>query len=200
MQPQNYNRKQATSGDIDGFISTLTKLLEGDRLSDSTKETFKQVLCNLENTADEGEITSPENIRAWLAHALNTDNVQTAYEDKAEQEEEGKPFVIFHDEADAQQSVDSIAKGITCQGLNILADILIELRELTSAGPEESKKASEVIGYILELVFRRSKTYQQAFRLYTNRFDIIGGGDPDDHLSQFVDRLLTGEEVTAIEQ
>ena len=199
MKTENYDRKQATFGDIDGFINTLTMLLECNRLSDSTKEILKQLLCNIENTSGEGGITSPENIRAWLAQALNLDNVQTAYEDEAEQEE-GKPFVIFHDEADAQQSVDSIVKGITGQGLNLLADILVELRELTSAGPEESKKANKVIGHILELVFRRSKTYQQAFRLYTNRFDIIGGGDPDDHISQFAERLLTGEEVTPIEE
>ena len=118
MQAQKDIRKQATSGDIDGFVNTLTMLLEGDKLSDSTKEKLKQILCNVENTADEGEITSPENIRAWLAQALNIDNVQTIYEDEAEQEE-GKPFVIFHDEADAQQSVDSIVKGITGQGLNL---------------------------------------------------------------------------------
>jgi len=192
MQAQNYNSKQATSGDIDGFVNTLTRLLEGNRLSDSIKETLKQTLCNVENTAAEGEITDPENIRAWLANALNID--------ETEQEEESEASVIFHDEADAQQSIELVVRGISRQGLNILADILIELRELTSAGPEETKKASEVIDQILELVFRHSESYRQAFKLFTHRFEIIGGGDPDDHLSQFVDRLLTGEEVTAIEE
>lgn len=193
MQAQKDIRKQATSGDIDGFVNTLTKLLEGNKLSDSTKETLKQALCNVENTADEGENTSPENIRAWLAQALNIDN------DEAEQDED-KASVIFHDEADAQQSVDLIVKGITGEGLNILADILVELLDLTSAGPEETKKASEAIGRILELVFRHSRSYQQALRLYTNRFEIVGGGNPDDFISQLVDRLLEGEDVTAIEE
>ncbi len=193
MQAQKDIRKQATTGDIDGFVNILTRLLDGNKLSDSTKGTLKQALCNVENTADEGEITSPENIRAWLAQALNIDN------DEAEQDED-KASVIFHDEADAQQSVDLIVKGITEEGLNILVDILVELLDLTSAGPEETKKASEAIGRILEIVFRHSRSYQQALRLYTNRFEIIGGGNPDDFISQLVERLLTGEEVTAIEE
>ena len=66
MKPQFDFSKQATSADVEGFINTLTMLLEGDRLSDSTKETLKQASCNAANTADEGDASSPENIRAWL--------------------------------------------------------------------------------------------------------------------------------------
>jgi hypothetical protein len=73
-------------------------------------------------------------------------------------------------------------KGITETGLYILANILVELREMISEGPEEAKKASDEIGRIL-----------------ISRFDIIGGGDPDEHISQLVDGLLKGEEATTTE-
>jgi hypothetical protein len=54
-------------------------------------------LCNVGNTAGKGEITSPENIRDWLANALNIDNAETATEreDEAEQADKSKAFVIF---------------------------------------------------------------------------------------------------------
>lgn len=55
MKPQFDFKKQATSADVEGFINTLTLLLEGNRLSDSTKEILKQTLCNAGNIADEGE-------------------------------------------------------------------------------------------------------------------------------------------------
>jgi hypothetical protein len=37
-------------------------------------------------------------------------------------------------------------------------------------------------------------------RVYTSRFDVVGGGNPDDHISHSVDVLLKGEDVMAIEQ
>jgi hypothetical protein len=202
MQAQNYNRKQATSEDVDRFITMLTMLLEGDRLSDSTKETLIATLCNVGNTSGEGNINSPENIRAWLAYALNIDSTETAteQEDEIEQADESKTFVIYPDEAEAQHAIEFIMKGITEQGLNVLANILVELREMIREGPEEAMKASDEIGRILELVFRYSRSYRQAFRLYACRFDIIGGGDPDEHISQLVDGLLKGEEVTVAGQ
>jgi hypothetical protein len=55
MKPHIDFRKQATSADVDGFINTLTLLLEGNGLSDSTKEILKQALCNVGNISDEGE-------------------------------------------------------------------------------------------------------------------------------------------------
>ncbi len=177
-------------------------LLEGDRLSDSTKETLRATLCNVGNTSGEGEITGSENVRAWLTNALNIDNAETAIEreDKAEQADKSKAFVISPDEAEAQHAIEFIMKGITEQGLYILANILVELREMTSEGAEEAMKASDELGRILELVFRHSRSYRQTFRLYANRFDIIGGGDPDEHISLFVNGLLKGEKVTAAEQ
>ncbi len=198
METQNDIRKQVTSEDVDGFINTLTLLLAGNRLPDSTKETLRETFCNVANTQVVGDISSPESIRAWLAKALNIDRAEMATEH--ENEDESKAFVIYPDEAEAQHAIDLIMKGITEQGLYILANILVELRKMTSEGPEEAKKASEDIGRILELVFRHSRSYHQALRLYANRFDIIGGGDPDEHISQLVDGLLKGEEVTAAEQ
>lgn len=182
MQTQNDDRKQATSGDIDGFINILTKMLESNILSDNGKETLKQALCNLADTTGEEDITDPQNMRAWLIDLLDLD--------EAEQPEEGRPFVIFHDEEDAQQSIDLIVGRTTKHGLGTLADILIQLDELTSGGPEEIKKANKAIWIMLEMVFRRSTSYWQAFRLYKRRFDIAGGGDPDKHLTQFVARQL----------
>lgn len=191
MEAQNYNRKQATADDVDGFINTLTLLLKGDRLSDNTKEHLRQMLCNTENTASEGETASPENIRSWLANVLN---------DEAKQADEDNAFVIFQDEGETQRAIDSILRRITEQGLHDLATILVKLRDLTGEGSEESKKASDEISRILELVFRHSPSYKQALRLYANRFDLIGGGDPDEHISQLVDRLLKSEEITIAEQ
>lgn len=191
MQAQNYNRKQAISEDVDGFINTLTKLLEGDRLSDSTKEPLRQMLCNAGNTSSEGEITSPEGIRAWLASVLN---------DEAEQTNEEDSFVIFQDGAETQQAIDSILRSITQQGLHDLADLLVKLVELIGEGPEGARKAGDEISRILEIVFRYSRSYRQALRLYASRFDIIGGGDPDEHISQLVDGLLEGKEVAATEE
>jgi hypothetical protein len=86
------------------------------------------------------------------------------------------------------------------KGLCDLADILVKLREMIGEGPEEATKASEEIGRLLELVFRHSRSYKQALGLYANRFDIVGGGDPDEHVSQLVDVLLKGEELKALEQ
>ncbi|MGA9771415.1 MAG: hypothetical protein WBV94_20445 [Blastocatellia bacterium] len=198
MEAQNDIRKQATADDVDGFINTLTLLLEGNRISDSTKETLRETLCNAANTQGEGDITNPENIRAWLANALNIDSAGTATEH--ENDDESKGFVIYPDEAEAQHAIGFIMKGITEEGLYILANILVELREMTSEGPEEAKKASDELGRIIELVFQHSRSYRQALRLYLNRFDIIGGGDPDEHISQLVDGLLRSEDVIAAEQ
>jgi hypothetical protein len=200
MESQKDNRKQATAEDVDGFINTLTILLEGDKLSDNTKEILRETLCNVGNTSSKGDITRPENIRAWLAYALNIDSIKTEHTEEGEQADESKAYVIFRDEADAQQSIDFIVKGITEEGLYILANILVELRDLTSEGSQEAKRASDELSRIIELVFRHSRSYRQALRLYTSRFDIVGGGDPDDHISQFVDGLLKGEAVTAAEQ
>jgi hypothetical protein len=200
MKAQNDIRKQATTADVEGFINTLTLLLEGDRLSDSTKETLRATLCNAANTAGEGDTSSPENIRVWLADALNIDAMGAAYKDEDEHSDEEDAFVIFQDEAESRRSIDCILQGITQQGLYDLANILVKLRELTDEGPQESKKASAEIGRILELVFRHSRSYRQALRLYTNRFDIIGGGDPDEHISHLVDGLLEREEVITVEQ
>ena len=189
MKPQFDFRKQATSADVEGFINTLTLLLEGNRLSDSTKEILKQTLCNAENTASKGEVTNPENIRAWLASVLA---------DEAKHADEEDAFVIFQDEAETQQAINLILKRITEDGLEVLATILVNLREMTGEGPEEAKKASDEIGRILELVFRHSRSYKQAFRIYTNRHNLIGGGNPDDYINELADRLLKGEEVTAL--
>jgi hypothetical protein len=201
MKPQFDFSKQATSVDVEGFINTLTLLLEGNKLSDRTKETLREMLCNAGNTVGEGEITGPESIRGWLVEALNIDNVGTAIEreDEAEQSDKSKAFVIFPDEAEAHHAIEFIMKGITEPGLYILANILVKLREMTSDGPEEAMKASEEIGRIIELVFKHSRSYRQALRLYASRFDIIGGGDPDEHISQLVDGLLKGEEMTVVE-
>jgi hypothetical protein len=201
MKPQNDFRKQATSEDVEGFINTLTLLLECDRLSDSTKETLRATLCNAGNTVGEGNSTQPENIRAWLAQALNIGSAETAteHEDEAEQTDRGKAFLIFPDEAEAQHAIEFIMKGITESGLYILANILVELREMTSQGSKEARRASDEIGRIIELVFRHSRSYRQALRLYANRFDIIGGGDPDDYISELADRLLKREDVIAVE-
>jgi hypothetical protein len=195
MKTETYNRKQATSEDIDGFTNTLTLLLEGNKLSDSTKETLIATLCNVGNTSGEGEITNPENIRVWLANALNIDSAETTteQEEEIEQADENRVFVIYPDEAEAQHAIDFIMKGITERGLYILANILVELREMIREGPEEAMKASDEIGRILELVFRHSRSYRQALRLYANRFDIIGGGDPDEHISQLVNGLLKSD-------
>jgi ferritin-like protein len=190
MKTSNDDAKQVTSADVEGFINMLTLLLEGNRLSDSTKEPLRQMLCNTENTAGEGKITSPENIRAWLANVLN---------DEAIQADEDNAFVTFQDKAETQRAVDSILRRITEQGLHDLANILVKLRELTGESSDKSKKASEEIDRILELVFRHSRSYHQALRLYANRFDITGGGDPDDHINDLADRLLKGEEVTDVE-
>src|ERR1044072_6252008 len=162
MESQNDNRKQATSEDVDGFINTLTILLEGDKLSDSTKEILRETLCNVGNTSGEGDITRPENIRAWLAYALNIDSIEAEQRDKGDQADESKAYVIFRDEADAQQSIDFIVKGITEEGLYNLTSILIELRDLTSEGPQEAKSASDELSRIIELVFRHSRSYKQA--------------------------------------
>ena len=196
MEAQNYNRKQATLADIDSFINTLPLLLEGDRLSDSAKESLKQSLCNVVNTAGEGDTISPENIRAWLANALNIDDMVTAYKD----EDEEDVFVIFQDEAETQRAINLILKGITEQGLEDLATILVNLREMTAEGLDEAKKASDEIGRILELVFRHSRSYKQALRIYTNRHNLIGGGNPNDYINELADRLLKREEVRAIEE
>ncbi len=189
MKPQFDFRKQATSADVEGFINTLTRLLEGNRLSDSAKETLKQTLCNAENTASEGEITTPENIRTWLASVLD---------DEAKHADEEDAFVIFQDEAETQRAINLILKRITEDGLEVLATILVNLREMTGEGPEEAKKASDEIGRILELVFRHSRSYKQALRIYTNRHNLIGGGNPDDYINELADRLLKGEEVMAL--
>ena len=191
MKPQFDFRKQATSADVEGFINTLTRLFEGNRLSDSTKEILKQTLCNIANTASEGEVTNPENIRAWLASVL-------AYEAKHADEEDA--FVIFQDEAETQRAINLILKGITEDGLENLATILVNLREMTGEGPEEAKKASDEIGRILELVFRHSRSYKQALRIYTNRHNLIGGGNPDDYINELADRLLKGEDIMAFEE
>jgi hypothetical protein len=178
MQSQNYTKKQATSEDVDDFINILTSLLED-------------------------QITSPDSIRAWFAGKLDINSLETAPErtDDAEQAEEGKAVVASQDKADStEQSIDLIAEGITEQGLYALADILVELRSLTSEGPEEVMKANDELGRIIEFVFRHSRSYRQALRLYANRFDIIGGGDPDDHISQLVDGLLSDEEAAVIEE
>src|SRR3954469_7940463 len=90
MESQNDNRKQATAEDVDGFINTLTVLLEGDKLSDSTKEILRETLCNVGNTSGEGDITSPENIRAWLAYALNIDSMDAATEHADEDKQAGE--------------------------------------------------------------------------------------------------------------
>ena len=198
MQAQNYNRKQATSEDVDSFINTLTMLLESNKLSDSTKETLRATLCNAGNTAGEDDIISPESIRAWLANALNINSTETAtgHEDEAEQD----VFAIFQDEAETRRCIDLILKGITEQGLYEFANILVKLHEMTGEGPEEAKKANDELGRIIELVFRHSRSYKQALRIYTNRFDLIGGGNPDDYINKLADRLLRGEEVTSIEE
>ena len=196
MKPQFDFRKQATTADVEGFINTLTLLLEGNRLSDSTKETLKVTLCNVENTRSGGEITTPESIRAWLAQALNIDGLETAYKDEGEDD----AFVIFQDEAETQRAINLILKGITEHGLEDLATILVNLREMTGEGPEEAKKASDEIGRILELVFRHSRSYKQALRIYTNRHNLIGGGNPDDYINELADRLLKDEKVTVIEE
>ncbi len=198
MKPQNDFRKQATAADVEGFTNTLTRLLESNRLSDSTKEILKQTLCNAANTADEGEITNPENIRAWLANALNLDDIKAA--DKNQDATDEDAFVIYQDEAETQRALNLILKGITDEGLYDLASILVKLRKLIGEGPEEAKKAGDEVGRILELVFRHSRSYKQALRIYANRFDLIGGGNPDDYISELADRLLKGEEVTATEQ
>jgi len=198
MESQNYNRKQATLDDVDSFINTLTLLLEGDRLSASTKETIKQALCNVGDTAGEGDTSSPENIRAWLAQALNIDGMEAVYTDEGADKEDA--FVIFQNEVETQRSIDCILQGITQQGLYDLANILVKLREMTDEGLGESKKASDEIARIIELVFRHSRSYKQALRIYANRFDLIGGGDPDDYISELADRLLKGEDMTAIEE
>lgn len=175
MQSQNYTKKQATSEDVDGFINILTLLLEGD-------------------------ITSPENLRTWLADKLNINSVETVTE-RADEAEESEDAVTSQNEADdIEQSIDLILEGITEQGLYVLADTLVELHNLTSEGPQGVMKANDKLGRIIELVFRHSRSYRQAFRLYTNRFDIMGGGDPDDHISQLVDGLLSDEEAAVIEE
>jgi len=191
MKPQFDFRKQVTSADVEGFINTLTRLLEGNKLSDSTKEILKQTLCNAANTASEGEVTNPENIRAWLASVLA---------DEAKHADEEDAFVIFQDEAETQRAINLILKGITEDGLENLATILVNLREMTGEGPEEAKKASDEIGRILELVFRHSRSYKQAFRIYTNRHNLIGGGNPDDYINELADRLLKGEDIMAFEE
>jgi hypothetical protein len=191
MKPQFDFSKQATSADVEGFINTLTLLLEGNRLSDSTKEILKQTLCNAENTASEGEVTNPENIRAWLASVLN---------DEGKRVDEEDAFLIFQDEAETQRAINLILKRITEDGLENLATILVNLREMTGEGPEEAKKASDEIGRILELVFRHSRSYKQALRIYTNRHNLIGGGSPDDYINELADRLLKGEAMTAFEE
>ena len=178
MESQNYTNKQATSDDVDGFINIVTMLIEG-------------------------EITSHKNLRAWLADRLNINGVESATgrADEAEQAEESEAVATSQNEADdVEQSIDLILEGMTEQGLYVLADTLVELRSLTSEGPEEIMRANDKLGRIIELVFRHSRSYREAFRLYTNRFDITGGGDPDDHISQLVDGLLNDEEMTAIEE
>ncbi len=192
MKPHIDFRKQATTEDVEGFINTLTLLLEGDRLSDSTKETIKQVLCNAGNTTDEGEITNPDSIRAWLAHALNIDGLEAA--DKSEDTTDKDDLVTFQDEAETQGAgtISLTLKGVTEEGLCDLADILVKLREMIGEGPDKAKKAGDEVGRLLELVFRQSRSYRQAFRIYANRNVLIGGGNPDDYISELADSLLKG--------
>lgn len=136
MKTSNDDERQAASADVEGFINTLTLLLEGNRLSDNTKEPLRQTLCNSGNTVSEGEITSPEGIRAWLASVLN---------DEDEQADEEDAFVIFQDRAETQRAVDSILQRITEQGLHDLATTFVKLRELTGKESGEGIKASDEI-------------------------------------------------------
>src|SRR6185369_17543924 len=132
MEPQIDIRKQAASADVDGFINTLTLLLEGNKLSDSTKETLKQMLCNAANTAGEGDISGLKDIRDWLSNALNIASTETAT--APENEDGSKGFVIYPDEAETQHALGFIMKGISEDGLYILANILVRLRDMTSEG------------------------------------------------------------------
>lgn len=178
MQSQNCIKKQATPEDVDGFVNILTLLIEDN-------------------------LTSSEDLRAWLADNLNISSVTTAEEhaDDTQQAEESNTVARLRDETDdTAQSIDIILKGLTDQGLHVLADILVELQNLTSKGPLEVMKANNELGKLVELVFRHSRSYRQSLRLYANRFDIIGGGDPDDYISQLVDGLLSDEEMTTIEE
>jgi hypothetical protein len=71
-----------------------------------------------------------------------------------------------------------------------LANLLISLRGRLIEEPEGVEDARGELGRLIELLFRRSKAYHHALRLYSERGNIIGGQFPDELLEELVSRYL----------